>query len=90
MSSYSAVIMSPSDTRSMDPEDSSVIVKYTVPSKIPLALFVSVTIRSIPPASESDQTSIAKLSIDSEFKFISASMTLTTPVSLDGELASNH
>jgi len=57
LSSYSAVTVSPSATLSLCPEESLEVVKNTIPSKIPVASLVSVTVRSIPPASESDQAS---------------------------------
>jgi hypothetical protein len=45
LSSYSAVIVSPSATLSLCPDDSSSLVKDTVPSNIPVASFVSATLR---------------------------------------------
>ena len=80
LSSYSAVIVSPSATLSLCPDDSSSLVKDTVPSNIQVASFVSVIIKEIPPASESDQTSTSKLSTFSGSQFMSGSTTLTTPL----------
>ena len=81
---YSAEMVSPSATRRRWPEDSSVVVKKTVPSNTPVASFVSVTVRSMPPESESEYTSTSKLSTASGSRFMSRSMTLTTPVPCAG------
>ena len=51
---------------------------------MPVAALVSVTVRSIPPPSESDQTVMSKLSTASGFRFMSGSMTLTIPDPLAG------
>ena len=79
-SSYSAVTVSPSVILRRWPEDSTSVLKATVPSNMPVASSVSVTVRSMPPASVSDQTLMSKLSTASGLIFMSGSITCTTPV----------
>ena len=77
------MIASPSETLNVCPLDASLVVKNTVPSNTPVDSFVSVTVNSIPPESESEYTSTLKFSTESALAFISGSVTVTTALDDD-------
>ena len=78
LSEYSAVTVSPSETRRFEPEVASVEVKYTVPSNTPVSSSVSFMVSVKPPLSESENTATVNVSIMALFVFSSASVTVNT------------
>ena len=77
-STYSAVTVSPSETRRFEPEVASVEVKNTVPSNTPVFSSVSFRVSVKPPLSESENTATVNVSIISSLMFSSASTTVNT------------
>ena len=69
MSEYSAVTVSPSETRRFEPEVASVEVKNTDPSNVPVSSSVSVKVSVKPPLSESENTAAVIVSIIALFVF---------------------
>ena len=73
VSSNSNVMVSPSDTRNIEPDDAPEVDVNNVHSNIPVSSSVSDSVICIPPESESDVRSTALVSITSGLKSQSGS-----------------
>ena len=78
LSEYSAVTVSPSETRRFEPEVAASVVKNTVPSNTPVSSSVSDKVIWKPPLSESEYMSAVTVWITSPSVFSSGSETVNT------------